>query len=59
LGYAAAWPVIVEVFRTTWSVDWAGVAALVIGTAVLTALGGALAAAWALSRPPAVALRSG
>ena len=37
LGYAAAWPVVVKVFRSDWSVDWAGVAALVGGAALLAA----------------------
>jgi putative ABC transport system permease protein len=58
LGYAAAWPVVVRVFKAQWSVDWAGVAALVGGAAALAALGGLLAAAQALSQRPAGALRS-
>jgi putative ABC transport system permease protein len=58
LGYLAAWPVVVKVFNATWSVDWGGVAALVGGAAVLTAIGGLLAAAQALSKRPAGALRA-
>ena len=58
LGFAAAWPVVVKVFQAEWSVDWAGVAALIGGAALLTAGGGALAALQALSRRPAPVLRS-
>jgi putative ABC transport system permease protein len=58
LGYAAAWPVVVKVFEAPWSVDWAGVAALLAGAAVLAAIGGLLAAFHALSKRPAAALRS-
>jgi putative ABC transport system permease protein len=58
LGYAAAWPVVVKVFQTHWSVDWAGVAALLVGAAVLAGAGGLIAAFQALSRRPAPALRS-
>ena len=58
LGYAAAWPVVVEVFEATWSVDWSGVAALVGGAALLAAGGGLVAALAALSRRPAPTLRS-
>lgn len=58
LGYAAAWPVVVEVFGAAWSVDWSGVVALVGGAAVLAAGGGLLAALAALSRRPAPTLRS-
>ena len=58
LGYAAAWPVVVKVFQAHWSVDWAGVAALLAGAALLAALGGLIAAFQALSKRPAPALRS-
>jgi putative ABC transport system permease protein len=58
LGYAAAWPVVVKVFQAHWSVDWAGVAALVAGAAALAGAGGLLAAFQALSKRPAPALRS-
>jgi len=58
LGYAAAWPVVVKVFETEWSVDWAGVVSLVGGAAALTGVGGLLAALQALSKRPAPALRA-
>ncbi len=58
VGYAAAWPVVVQVFQATWSVDWGGVAALVFGAAGLAAAGGLLAAVQALSRRPAPTLRT-
>jgi putative ABC transport system permease protein len=58
LGYAAAWPVVVKVFHAHWSVDWAGVAALLAGAALLAAAGGLIAAFQALSKRPAPALRS-
>ena len=58
LGYAAAWPVVVRVFHAHWSVDWAGVAALLAAAAGLAAIGGLLAAFQALSQRPAPALRA-
>lgn len=58
LGYAAAWPVVVKVFQAHWSVDWAGVAALLAAAAALAGAGGLLAAFQALSQRPAPALRS-
>jgi len=58
LGYAAAWPVVVKVFEAEWSVDWAGVAALLGGAAGLATLGGLLAAMQALSKRPAPVLRT-
>ena len=58
LGYAAAWPVVVLVFETDWSVDWGGVAALLGGASALAAMGGLLASFQALSKRPAPALRS-
>ena len=58
LGYAAAWPVVVKVFEATWSVDWAGVAALIAAAAAVTGAGGLLAALHALARRPAPALRA-
>ncbi len=58
LGYAAAWPVVVKVFQAQWSVDWAGVAALLAGAALVAASGGLLAAFQALSKRPAPALRA-
>lgn len=58
LGYAAAWPVVVQVFKATWSVDWAGVFALVGGASLVAGLGGVLAALQALSKRPAPVLRA-
>lgn len=57
-GWAAAWPVVVKIFHVPWAVDWAGLAALVLGSALLAALGGLLAAAVALAQRPAPVLRS-
>ena len=58
LGAVAAWPVVILVFQTHWSVDWAGIAALVGGAALLTGAGGLIAALAALSRRPAPVLRT-
>lgn len=58
LGYAAAWPVVTQVFEATWSVDWAGVGVLIAAAALLTGLGGLIAAAAALSKRPAPVLRA-
>ena len=58
LGYAAAWPVVVKVFQIGWAVDWAGVAALVGGSALLAGAGGLIAAFAALSQRPAPVLRA-
>ena len=58
LGYAAAWPVVVLVFKAHWGVDWSGVVALVGGAAVIAGLGGLAASLQALSKRPAAALRS-
>ena len=58
LGYAAAWPIVVRVFEARWSVDWAGVAALLGGASAIAGVGGLLAAFQALSKRPAPALRS-
>lgn len=58
LGYAAAWPVVVKVFHAKWSMDWAGVAALVAAASVVAGAGGLLAAFQALSKRPAPALRA-
>ncbi len=59
LGYAAAWPVVVKVFQARWSVDWAGLAALVGAAAMLAGAGGWIAAQVALARRPARILREG
>ncbi len=58
LGAAAAWPVVVKVFEAHWSVDWAGVFALVGGAVLLAGIGGTLAALQALSKRPAPVLRA-
>ena len=58
LGAAAAWPVVVLVFETRWSVDWTGVAALAGGAMLLAGLGGTLAALHALAKRPAPVLRA-
>jgi putative ABC transport system permease protein len=58
LGYAAAWPVVVQVFHAKWSMDWAGVFALLAAASVVAGLGGLLAAFQALSKRPAPALRA-
>jgi len=58
LGYAAAWPVVVKVFETRWSIDWEGIAALLGGAALVAGIGGLLAAFQALSKRPAPALRA-
>ena len=57
LGVAAAWPVVVKVFQASWSVDWGGVAALVLGAVLLAGIGGILAALHALAKRPAPVLR--
>ena len=58
LGYAAAWPVVVKLFRIPWAVDWSGVAALIGGAGLLAALGGLASAFLALAQRPAPALRA-
>jgi putative ABC transport system permease protein len=58
LGVAAAWPVVVKVFEAHWSVDWAGVFALVGGAVLLAGAGGTLAALHALAKRPAPVLRA-
>ena len=58
LGYAAAWPVVTQVFRIGWAVDWSGVFALVGGAAVVAAGGGLVAAFAALAQRPAPVLRA-
>ena len=58
LGFAAAWPVVTNVFEASWSVDWAGAAALIAGAAGITGLGGLIAALVALAQRPAPVLRA-
>jgi len=57
LGYLAAWPAVVEVFRADWSVDWAAIAVLLAASPAVAAAGGLIAAGQALRRRPARALR--
>jgi putative ABC transport system permease protein len=57
VGFAAAWPVVTQVFEASFAFDLTGVAALIGGAALLTGLGGLIAAAVALSRRPAPVLR--
>lgn len=58
LGTIAAWPVVTQVFKADWAVDWSGVAALVLGAALLAGFGGVLASLHALAKRPAAALRT-
>jgi putative ABC transport system permease protein len=58
LGVAAAWPVVVKVFEARWSMDWAGVFALVGGAVLLAGAGGTLAALHALAKRPYPVLRA-
>jgi putative ABC transport system permease protein len=58
LGCAAAWPIVALVFEAAWSLDASGVAALVLGAALLAGGGGVLAALAALARRPAPVLRA-
>jgi putative ABC transport system permease protein len=57
LGALAAWPLVRFVFQARWSLDWAGIGALVGGAALLAGAGGLIAAVYALSRRPAPMLR--
>lgn len=58
LGAVAAWPVVTQVFKSDWAMDWTGVAALVAGAALLAGLGGLLASLQALAKRPAATLRA-
>jgi putative ABC transport system permease protein len=58
LGYAAAWPIVVQVFEAHWSVDWGGVAVLILAAAGAAALAGVIAALHALAKRPAPTLRA-
>ncbi|WP_374576669.1 ABC transporter permease [Phenylobacterium sp.] len=58
LGALAAWPVVTQVFKAQWAVDWSGVFLLVSGAALLAGLGGVSASLHALARRPAAALRT-
>lgn len=59
LGYLAAWPVVTQVFRASWSVDWGGAAMLILAAAGVSGLAGLLAARQALAQRPAASLRAG
>lgn len=58
LGAAGAWPVVTQVFKAQWSLDWGGIIVLLAGATVLAGLGGAAAAINALSQRPAPVLRT-
>lgn len=58
LGCLAAWPVVTQIFKAQWAVDWSGVFLLVFGAALLAALGGLFATLHALARRPAASLRT-
>lgn len=58
LGAAAAWPVVTQVFKARWSLDWGGLVAILAGVAMVTGVGGVVAALAALSRRPAPVLRA-
>ncbi len=59
LGAAAAWPIVVLVFRFRWSVDWAALAGVLAAVAALSGGAGTVAAILALTRRPAPVLRGG
>jgi putative ABC transport system permease protein len=58
LGAAAAYPVTRFVFHAKWSMDWGGVAAILVAAAVIAALGGLASALAALAKRPAPILRT-
>ncbi|MET3525096.1 ABC transporter permease [Phenylobacterium koreense] len=58
LGCLAAWPVVTQIFKAQWAVDWSGVFLLVFGAALLAGLGGLFATLHALAKRPAAALRT-
>jgi len=58
LGGAAAYPVIVLVFHTHWSIDWTGIVTVLAGVASAATIAGGIGAFSALSKRPAPALRS-
>ena len=57
LGTAAAWAVVVGVFKFKWTVDWAALSVLLAAVGSLCAGGGGCAALAALARRPAPVLR--
>ncbi|CAN5253430.1 FtsX-like permease family protein [soil metagenome] len=58
LGAAGAWPIVTQVFKAHWSLDWGGIVLLLGGATGLAGLGGGLAALNALSQRPAPVLRT-
>ena len=58
LGGVAAYPVTEFVFHARWSMDWGGVAAIVLAAALIAALGGLAGALAALAKRPAPVLRT-
>ena len=58
VGAAGAWPVVTQVFKAQWSLDWSGIILLLAGATGLAGLGGAVAALHALSQRPAPVLRA-
>jgi len=58
LGAAAAYPVTRFVFQARWSMDWGGVAAILLAAGGIAALGGLASALSALSKRPAPVLRT-
>lgn len=58
LGAAAAYPVTRFVFQARWSMDWGGVAAILLAAATIAAFGGLASALAALAKRPAPVLRT-
>ena len=58
LGTAAAWPIVMLVFKSAWTVDWPALAAVLGGVAALTAVSGLAAASAALAQRPSPILRA-
>ena len=58
LGAAAAYPITRFVFQARWSMDWNGVAAILIAAAGIAAMGGLASALAALAKRPAPVLRT-
>lgn len=58
LGAAGAWPIVTQVFKAQWSLDWGGIILLLAGATSLACLGGGIAALHALSQRPAPVLRT-
>lgn len=58
LGAAGAWPIVTQVFKAQWSLDWSGIMLLLAGATGLAGVGGVAAALHALSQRPALVLRA-